>query len=145
MDRDPRRRGRLGGVSGAFLASYLGTVDPGQFSFSFSIFILAMVVLGGLGSVRGVIAGAIVLSAFDTWLLPDVLYDLPGAVGLDFDLSQIASGVYGLLLVVVMLVRPAGLLPDRAGGAERRVSHSYDIPRSTALSSRSFSYLLRRN
>jgi branched-chain amino acid transport system permease protein len=108
----------LGGVSGAFLASYLGTVDPGQFTFSFSILILAMVVLGGLGSIWGVVAGAIVLSAINNYLLPDVLYDPPGRVGLDFDLSQIASGIYGLLLVLMMLLRPEGLLPEsraRAG------------------------------
>jgi branched-chain amino acid transport system permease protein len=103
----------MGGVSGAFLASYLGTVDPQQFTFSFSIFILAMVVLGGLGSTWGVVLGAIALSAFNTWLLPDVLYDVPSRLGLDFDLSQIASGIYGLLLVVLMLLRPQGLLPAR--------------------------------
>jgi branched-chain amino acid transport system permease protein len=103
----------LGGVSGAFLASYLGTVDPHQFTFSFSIFILAMVVLGGLGSTWGVVLGAIALSAFNSWLLPDVLYAVPGRLGLDFDLSQIASGIYGLLLVIVMLLRPQGLVPER--------------------------------
>jgi branched-chain amino acid transport system permease protein len=101
----------LGGVSGAFLASYLSTVDPHQFTFSFSIFILAMVVLGGLGSIWGVVAGAIVLSVVNHYLLPDVLYDVPGAVGLDFDLSEISSGIYGFLLVVIMLLRPEGLFP----------------------------------
>jgi branched-chain amino acid transport system permease protein len=103
----------LGGVSGAFLASYLSTVNPHQFTFSFSIFILAMVVLGGLGSVWGVVAGAIVLSVFNTYLLPRVFHDAPGLVGLDFDLSQIASGIYGFILVLVMLLRPQGLLPER--------------------------------
>ena len=102
----------MGGVSGAFLASYLGTVDPGQFTFSFSIFILAMVVLGGLGSIWGVVLGAIILSAIDTYLLPSVLYDLPSRIGLDFDLSAIASGIYGFLLVLIMLLRPKGLVPD---------------------------------
>jgi branched-chain amino acid transport system permease protein len=101
----------LGGVSGAFLASYLSTVDPHQFTFSFSIFILAMVVLGGLGSIWGVVVGAIVLSVVNHYLLPDVLYDVPGAVGLDFDLSEISSGIYGFLLVVIMLLRPEGLFP----------------------------------
>jgi branched-chain amino acid transport system permease protein len=103
----------LGGVSGAFLASYLGTVNPTQFTLSFSIFILAMVVLGGLGSIWGVVVGAIVLSVVNSHLLPDVLYGVPRDLGLDFDLSQIASGIYGLLLVVVMLLRPVGLLPER--------------------------------
>ncbi len=103
----------LGGVSGAFLASFLGTVNPTQFTYSFSIFILAMVVLGGLGSPWGVVAGAIVLSALNSWLLPDVLYDVPGRIGLDFDLSQVSAGIYGVLLVVLMLLRPEGLLPER--------------------------------
>jgi branched-chain amino acid transport system permease protein len=103
----------LGGVSGAFLASYLSTVNPHQFAFSFSIFILAMVVLGGLGSIWGVVVGAIILSAINNYLLPDLLYDVPSKVGLDFDLSQIASGIYGFLLVIVMLLRPEGLLPER--------------------------------
>ena len=105
--------GALGGVSGAFLASFLGTVNPAQFTYSFSIFILAMVVLGGLGSPWGVVAGAIVLSAINSWLLPDVLYDVPGQLGLDFDLSQVSAGIHGVLLVVLMLLRPEGLFPER--------------------------------
>ena len=48
----------FGGMSGAFLASYLNTVNADQFAFSFSIFILAMVILGGLGSIWGVVLGA---------------------------------------------------------------------------------------
>jgi branched-chain amino acid transport system permease protein len=103
----------LGGISGAFLASFLGTVNSEQFTFSFSIFILAMVVLGGLGSIWGVVVGAIVLSAVNTYLLPKVFYDVPALLRLDFDLAQIASGIYGFLLVIVMLVRPRGLLPER--------------------------------
>jgi branched-chain amino acid transport system permease protein len=103
----------LGGVSGAFLASYSSTVNSDQFTFSFSIFILAMVVLGGLGSIWGVVVGAVVLSVINNHLLPRVLYDLPGRVGLDFDLSEISSGIYGFLLVILMLLRPEGLLPAR--------------------------------
>jgi branched-chain amino acid transport system permease protein len=99
----------------------LSTVNPDQFTFSFSILILAMVVLGGLGSISGVVVGAILLSAINNYLLPEVLYDVPGEVGLDFDLSQVSSGIYGLLLVLVMLLRPEGLLPERApGGSQRR-------------------------
>ena len=105
--------GALGGVSGAFLASYLGTVSPTQFTFSFSIFILAMVVLGGLGSIWGAVVGAITLTAINHWLLPTVLSGIPGKVGLDFDLSAISSGIYGFLLVTIMLLRPQGLLPER--------------------------------
>ncbi|HEX8105858.1 MAG TPA: branched-chain amino acid ABC transporter permease [Solirubrobacteraceae bacterium] len=103
----------FGGVSGAFLASYLNTVDPHQFQYSFSIFVFAMVVIGGLGSVWGVVLGALALSALNNWVLPDVLGGLPQKLGLDFDLAQVSSGVYGLLLVVLVLLRPQGLLPRR--------------------------------
>ena len=99
----------LGGVAGAFLASYLSVVNADQFQFSFSIFVLSMVVVGGLGSIPGVVAGAIVLSAVNTWLLPDVLSPLPGRIGLDFDLAEITSGVFGAILVLVVLLRPEGL------------------------------------
>jgi branched-chain amino acid transport system permease protein len=100
----------FGGISGAFLASYLGVVNSVQFEFSFSIFILAMVVMGGAGSIPGVVVGAIVLSVVNSYLLPDVLFDLPSKVGLAFDLSAISSGIYGAILLAGMLLRPQGLL-----------------------------------
>ena len=98
-------------MSGAFLASYFSAVNAGQFEFSFSLFIFSMVVLGGVGSIRGVVVGAIVLSEINSYLLPDVLYSLPRRVGLEFDFSAIASGVYGPIIVLVMLLRPEGLVP----------------------------------
>src|SRR4029079_9175663 len=52
----------FGGISGAFLGSYLNTVNSDQFQFSFSIFVLAMVILGGMGNIWGVVLGAVVLS-----------------------------------------------------------------------------------
>jgi len=116
----------MGGISGAFLASYLSFVDPKQFTFSFSILILAMVVLGGMGSIWGVVVGAVILSVLNNYLLPEVLYDIPGKVGLDFNLSQISSGIYGLLLVMIMLLRPQGLIPAR-----RSVSAPGDAPSSS--------------
>jgi branched-chain amino acid transport system permease protein len=103
----------FGGVSGAFLASYVGVVYAGQFEISFSIFIFAMVVLGGLGSISGVVVGAIALSVVNSYLLPRVLADLPSKVGLSFDLSAIASGIYGAILLLVVLFRPQGLVPAR--------------------------------
>ncbi len=106
----------MGGASGAFLASYLSFVDPKQFTFSFSILILAMVVLGGMGSIWGVVVGAVILSVFNNYLLPKVLYDIPSKIGLDFNLAEIASGIYGLLLVLIMLLRPEGLLPAARRG-----------------------------
>jgi branched-chain amino acid transport system permease protein len=103
----------FGGLAGAFLASYFSIINPDQLTFSFSIFILTMVVLGGMGSIWGVVVGAIALSAINNWLLPRVLHDIPGKVGLDFDLAEISAGIYGFLLVLIMLVRPEGLLPER--------------------------------
>jgi branched-chain amino acid transport system permease protein len=72
-----------------------------------------MVVLGGLGSIWGAVVGAIALSVINSYLLPRVLYDVPRKVGLDFDLSSIASGIYGFLLLTIVLLRPQGLLPER--------------------------------
>jgi branched-chain amino acid transport system permease protein len=110
----------FGGVSGAFLASYFSAVDAAQFQFSFSLFIFSMVVLGGVGSIRGVVLGAIVLSVVNSYLLPDVLSSLPRKVGLDFDFSSIASGVYGAIIVFVILMRPQGLWPAPWADGDRR-------------------------
>jgi branched-chain amino acid transport system permease protein len=103
----------FGGMSGAFLASYLNTVNADQFQFSFSIFVLAMVILGGLGSIEGVVLGAIVLSFINNNLIPDVFNDYPSKVGLDFDLTELSFGIFGFLLVIMMVLRPEGLIPER--------------------------------
>jgi branched-chain amino acid transport system permease protein len=105
--------GAIGGVSGAFLAGYLNTVNADQFAFSFSIFVLAMIILGGLGSIWGVVLGAVVLSFINNRLIPDVLDSLPGKVGLNFNLTDLGFGIFGFLLVIVMVLRPEGLLPER--------------------------------
>jgi branched-chain amino acid transport system permease protein len=103
----------FGGMSGAFLGSYLNTVNADQFQFFFSIFVLAMVILGGLGSIWGVVLGAIVLTFIANYLIPDVLNEVPAKVGLEFDLTQLSFGIYGFLLVVMMVLRPEGLIPER--------------------------------
>jgi branched-chain amino acid transport system permease protein len=103
----------FGGISGAFLGSYLNTVNADQFQFAFSIFVLAMVILGGLGNIWGVVLGAVVLSFVNTYLIPDVLNEMPDKVGLDFDLTELSFGIFGFLLVIMMVLRPEGLLPER--------------------------------
>jgi branched-chain amino acid transport system permease protein len=103
----------FGGVSGAFLGSYLNTVNADQFQFSFSIFVLAMVILGGLGSIWGVVVGAIALSFINNRLIPDVLDGVPGKIGLNFDLTELSFGIFGFLLVIMMVLRPEGLIPER--------------------------------
>jgi len=110
----------FGGISGAFLGSFLNTVNADQFAFSFSIFILAMVILGGLGSVWGVVVGAISLSFINTLLIPDVLNPIPRQLGLEFDLTQLSFGIFGFLLVIMMVLRPEGLIPSRRRQIELR-------------------------
>ena len=103
----------FGGAAGAFLGAYLNTVNADQFAFSFSIFILAMIILGGLGSIWGVVVGAVTLSFINYRLIPDTLNGLPGTFGLDFELAQLSFGIFGFLLVIMMVLRPQGLLPER--------------------------------
>jgi branched-chain amino acid transport system permease protein len=103
----------FGGMSGAFLGTYDTVVNAGQFQFGFSIFILAMVIIGGLGSVWGAVVGGLLLGYINNWLIPDVLNDLPSAFGLNFQLTQVEFGIFGFLLVITMVLRPQGLIPER--------------------------------
>jgi branched-chain amino acid transport system permease protein len=103
----------FGGMSGAFLGSFNNTVNADQFQFYFSILILGMVILGGLGSIWGVVLGAVVLTTINFYLIPEVFNSLPSKVGLDFDVTQITFAIYGFLLVLMMIMRPEGLLPER--------------------------------
>ena len=108
----------LGGVAGTFIGSFFNVVNADQFEFSFSIFVLAMIILGGLGSIWGVVVGAIALSFINNRLIPDVFNDVPGQIGLDFDLTQLGFGIFGFLLVIMMVLRPQGLIPERRHQAE---------------------------
>jgi branched-chain amino acid transport system permease protein len=103
----------FGGVAGAFLGSFLNTVNADQFQFYVSILVLGMIILGGIGSIWGVVVGAITLSFINNWFIPDVLNTVPGKLGLSFDATQITFAIYGFLLVMMMILRPQGLLPDR--------------------------------
>ena len=103
----------FGGMAGAFLGAYLRTVNADQFEFSFSILILAMVILGGLGSIWGVVVGAAALSYIDRQIIQETGPNLLRDIGLSIDASQLGFGVFGFLLVVMMVLRPEGLLPER--------------------------------
>jgi branched-chain amino acid transport system permease protein len=103
----------FGGMSGAFLGALYTSVNAGQFAFSFSIFVLAMIIVGGLGSIWGAVLGALALSYINYYLIPDVLNSVPKDFGLNFNLTQLSFGIYGFLLVLVMVLRPQGLLPER--------------------------------
>jgi branched-chain amino acid transport system permease protein len=103
----------FGGMSGAFLGTFNNTVNADQFQFYFSILILGMVILGGLGSIWGVVVGAITLTTINFYLIPDVINTVPSDLGFDFDMSQITFAIYGFLLVIMMILRPEGLIPER--------------------------------
>jgi branched-chain amino acid transport system permease protein len=102
----------FGGVSGALFASFQGFVSPESFTLNESIAVLAMVVLGGMGHVPGVILGCVLLAALPEALrasmgpLQQVLF---GQVVVDPEI--IRQLFYGLALIVAMLYRPAGLWP----------------------------------
>jgi branched-chain amino acid transport system permease protein len=102
-----------GGVAGAFLGAYTTLIDAGEFQFGFSIFVLAMVILGGLGSIWGVVVGALLLANINYYLIPDVLNGIPGSLGLNFNLTDLQVSIFGFLLVLVMVLRPQGLIPER--------------------------------
>ena len=103
----------FGGMSGAFFGTYYTEVNAGQFQFGFSIFILAMVIIGGLGSIWGAVVGGLALGYINNYLIPDVLNGLPAKFGLNFQLTQVEFGIFGFLLVIMMLLRPQGLIPER--------------------------------
>jgi branched-chain amino acid transport system permease protein len=101
----------LGGFAGAFLGMYNNTVNVDQFEFGFSVFVLAMVIIGGMGNIWGVVLGAIALSMFNRYGLPQ-LNPLPDKIGLDFDVTSIAFGIFGFFLLTMMVLRPEGILPS---------------------------------
>jgi len=124
----------FGGMAGAYLGSYLNTVNADQFQFYFSILVLGMVILGGLGSIWGVVLGAIVLSFINNYFIPDVFNDLPAKVGLDFDMTQITFAIYGFLLVIMMILRPQGLLPERRRAEE--MTHGDEVSEDSLYTAR---------
>jgi branched-chain amino acid transport system permease protein len=110
--------GAFGGISGAFLGTFFNSINANLFQFGFSIFILAMVILGGLGSIWGVVIGAVALSFVNQRLIPDVLDqgfvgNFVKDIGLDFSFQQVSFGVFGFILVLMMVLRPEGILPER--------------------------------
>lgn len=117
------------GFAGTYYAAKLSLVSPENFGFAVSITILVMVVLGGMGNIPGVITGALLVYGVIFILLPQMpeyATNIVRAIGLgglvqpsgDYPgiaefISRLKFLVFGFILVVVMLVRPQGLLPSR--------------------------------
>src|SRR5436190_18056612 len=117
------------GFAGTFYAAKLSLVSSENFGFSVSITIIVMIVLGGMGNIPGVITGALLIYGVIFILLqqlPEYAVNFVSSIGLsglvrssgDYPgiaefISRLKFLVFGLILVVVMLVRPQGLLPSR--------------------------------
>ncbi|MCY4744541.1 ABC transporter ATP-binding protein [Pelomonas sp. UHG3] len=100
----------FGGVAGAMFASFQGFVSPESFSLQESVMIVAMVVLGGIGHIPGVILGALMLAA-----LPEVLRYVAGDIQAmtdgRIDAAILRQLLVALAMIIIMLVRPRGLWP----------------------------------
>ncbi|MGV8875899.1 MAG: branched-chain amino acid ABC transporter permease [Rhodoglobus sp.] len=94
-----------GGFGGMLFASHLTAISPPSFLFLQSALVLMAVVLGGMGNMKGVVIGALIIS-----LLPEFLRDF----------SEYRYLLFGVLLVVVMVFRPQGLWPPHASESERK-------------------------
>lgn len=103
----------FGGLSGGLFASFQGFVSPESFNLMESIMILAMIVLGGMGNIGGVILGALLVTMIPEALryTGDLQRTLFGQVYVDpADLRML---LFGIALVLMMIFRPAGLLPSK--------------------------------
>jgi branched-chain amino acid transport system permease protein len=113
------------GFAGSIWASYLQVIAPEQFDFSVSIFVLCMIILGGLGNIGGVVAGGILLGFVDKVLfewISGVIRGVGEAINNQdlrlMDVSRSRLLIFGVSLVVMMLVRPEGLFPSARVRAE---------------------------
>src|ERR1700694_1967276 len=111
------RGASFSGLAGVAYASKLQLVSPDQFGFNVSVFILAMLVLGGMGNIPGVIVGSLILSALERFVLPQGTNFLHG-LHINVDLTNSRFLIYGVILVMMMLFRPEGLIPSSQRKAE---------------------------
>jgi branched-chain amino acid transport system permease protein len=106
----------FGGVAGAYVATFNSGAFPSQFDFNISIFLLCMVILGGMGSIWGVVlAGTILawlnvegLANIGSWLNSNIF-----PASHQIDVPKYEFGIYGVIIVLMMLFRPVGLIPER--------------------------------
>jgi len=130
------------GFAGAFYGSYISAIFPGVFDFSVSVTILCMVILGGLGNMVGVVVGGILIIGNDLLLLPQLAAVTKGIINnmivpnvtnpslrifltTSLDPSQMRFALFGIVLVVMMIVRPEGLIPSAQLKAELHEAESH--------------------
>ena len=106
----------FGGVAGAYIASFNAGAFPSQFNFNISVFLLCMVILGGMGSIWGVVVAGVILSWLNveglanigTWLNDNVFPS-----NHNIEVAKYQFGIYGVVIVLMMMFRPQGLIPER--------------------------------
>ena len=106
----------FGGAAGAYIASFNAGAFPSQFSFNISVFLLCMVILGGMGSIWGVVVAGVILSWLNveglanigTWLNDNVFPS-----NHNIEVAKYQFGIYGVVIVLMMMFRPQGLIPER--------------------------------
>jgi len=123
------------GFAGTIWASYLQVIAPEQFRFDVSIFVLVMIILGGLGNIGGVIAGGLILGGIDRILfdwISGVVHGIGSAINNDdlrlMDVSRSRQLIFGIALVFMMLVRPEGLFPSARRKAELHAAEELGEP-----------------
>ncbi len=108
-----------GGLAGVTFAYVQQFISPESFTFMESVFVVCIVVLGGMGSIPGVIVGALLIKG-----VPDLIQGLmvAGVINLSGDMTATITGyrflVFGLLMVVMMAVRPQGMIPSKRRALE---------------------------
>jgi len=108
----------FGGVAGAFYASYKSGAFPDDFFFQISVFILCMVILGGMGNIWGVIFGACFLAYLDREGLSNIGTQINMHLHTNISVPKYEFGIFGAIIVIVMLFRPEGLIPSSRVAAE---------------------------
>ncbi len=130
----------FGGIAGAYYASFKSGAFPSDFFFNISIFLLCMVILGGMGSVWGVLVGGLLLSWLDQEGLAKIGNWVSETLDRPIDVPKYNFGVYGAIIVVMMLFRPTGLIPERRRKREMEEGVQdealYDVTREGGLTDR---------
>ncbi|HZC14496.1 MAG TPA: branched-chain amino acid ABC transporter permease, partial [Thermoleophilaceae bacterium] len=98
----------FGGIAGAYYASFKSGAFPSEFYFNISVFLLCMVVLGGMGSIWGVVTAGAILAWLNVEGLANIGTWLKRNTPLDFEVAKYQFGIYGIIIVLMMLFRPTG-------------------------------------
>jgi branched-chain amino acid transport system permease protein len=121
----------FGGIAGAYYASFKSGTFPDDFFFNISVFILCMVILGGMGNIWGVIVGGAFLAYLNQEGLGNIGAWINRNFGTNLDVPLYQFGIFGIILVLVMLFKPEGLIPSQRRKAEFREGVSdeplYDV------------------